>query len=97
MALYKAYGNQLVDSRTAMTMVARGQIEGYEREFAPPRTRGAAVTPFVEIGNHGNLELPIDRLNRGIGRRTAFAGIVNMGGSCGLIDLMILPFTDQAL
>ena len=49
MALYKAYGNQLVDSRTAMTMVARGQMESYEREFATPPSRGE-VTPFVEIG-----------------------------------------------
>jgi hypothetical protein len=64
MALYKAYGNQLVDNRTAMTMVARGQIESYEREFAPPRARGE-VTPFVEIGIGKPLAIEIRHVYTG--------------------------------
>jgi hypothetical protein len=71
MALYKAYGNQLVDSRTAMTLVARGQMERYEREFAPPPTRGE-VTPFTEIGIGKPLAIEIRHVYTGEFPRAIF-------------------------
>ena len=68
MALYKAYGNQLVDSQTAVEMVAQGQIGAYERHFAPEASRfmmRGEVTPFVEIGIGKPLAIEIRHVYTG--------------------------------
>jgi hypothetical protein len=49
--LYKAYGNELVDNRTTVEMVASGRIAGFEREAAAAEPRHFGLTvPFTEVG-----------------------------------------------
>ena len=52
---------------------------------------------FFRIGPDGNLELPVDGLDRRVRGRTAFVGIVDMRRAGGLVDLMIRPFASQTI
>lgn len=68
MALYKVYGNQLVDSHAAMEMVALGKIRDYEMRFAPEPARHifrGETTPFVEIGIGKPLAIEIRHVYTG--------------------------------
>mgnify|MGYP001816983089 CR=1 FL=1 len=44
MALYKAYGNQLVDNTTSMEMVASGRMRSFEAESAPGDLMGVSLS-----------------------------------------------------
>lgn len=64
MALYKAYGNQLVDNTTSMEMVASGRMKGFEAEFGPDEPMGVS-TAFSEIGIGKPLTIEIRRVYTG--------------------------------
>jgi hypothetical protein len=68
MALYRAYGNQLVDNNTTMEMVASGRMRGFEAEFAPEPARGleGVLTPFKEIGIGKPLTIEIRHIYDGM-------------------------------
>jgi hypothetical protein len=62
MPLYKAYGSELVNSRTETEMVATGNMPAFEAAFEPT-TR--AATPFTEIGLNRPLTIEIRHLYTG--------------------------------